>query len=124
LGFVIIKNVKKFKVLTGGEFMLIQITDSNFEENLKNTSSLFVVVFSSPWCGICQKVVPRVEAVSKKYDKVKFGKIDITANTKKPSEFHVLTVPSIIIFKDGEEKERITGDIPEQELAEKVEEAA
>lgn len=101
--------------------MLIEITDNNFEENVKNESIPFVIVFSSPWCGICQKVVPRVESISEKYDKVKFGKIDITANTQKPAELNVLSIPTVVIFRDGEEKERITGDSSEQELVQKIE---
>ncbi len=104
------------------EGMLIEITDSNFEENVKNTSSAFVLVFSSPWCGVCKKVAPRVESVSEKYEKAKFGKIDITTNTKTPSEFQVLSIPTIILFKDGEEKKRTVGDISEQELMQKIEE--
>ncbi len=102
--------------------MLIEITDSNFEENVRNASSPFVLVFSSPWCGICKKVVPLVESISEKYKKAQFGKIDITTNTKIPSEFQVLSIPTIILFKDGEEKERTAGDLPEQELMQKIEE--
>ena len=102
--------------------MLIEITDSNFEENVRNASSPFVVIFSSPWCGVCKKVAPRVESVSEKYKKAQFGKIDITANTQKPSEFQVLSIPTIILFKDGEEKGRTVGDISEQELMQKIEE--
>lgn len=100
--------------------MLTEITDSNFEENVKKASSPFVLVFSSPWCGICKKVAPRIESLSEKYDKVKFGKIDITANTQPPSEFQVLSIPTIIIFKDGEEKERMAGNVSEQELVQKI----
>ncbi len=102
--------------------MLTEITDSNFAGNVKNTDSPFVLVFSSPWCGVCKKVAPRVESVSEKYEKAKFGKIDITANTKIPSEFQVLSIPTIIIFEDGKEKQRTVGDISEQELMGKIEE--
>lgn len=103
--------------------MLTEITDSNFEENVRKASSPFVLIFSSPWCGVCKKVVPRVESVSEKCKKSQFGKIDITANTQKPSEFQVLSIPTIIIFQDGKEKERTVGDISEQQLVQKIEEA-
>ena len=100
--------------------MLVEITDDNFEEKVKSTDYPFVIIFSSPWCGVCKKVVPRIELVSEKYDKAKFGKVDISANTKKPAELQVLSIPSIIIFKGGEEKERIIGDISEQELIQRI----
>lgn len=96
--------------------MLMEITDVNFDEKVKSESSPFVLVFSSPWCGICKKVVPCLESLSKKYGKAKFGKIDITTNTQKPSAFQVLSIPTVIIFKEGEEKERTVGEVSEEEL--------
>ena len=101
--------------------MLMEITDSNFEENVKKASSPFALLFSSPWCGVCKKVTPRVESISEKYGKAKFGKIDITANTQKASELQVLSIPTVIVFKDGEEKERTVGDVSEEELIKKIE---
>ena len=101
--------------------MLIEITDNNFDDNVKNSKSPFVIIFSSPWCGGCKRIVPRVDSISEKYDKVKFGKIDITANSQKPSEFQVLSIPTTIIFKDREEKDRIIGDITEEKLIKRIE---
>ncbi len=101
--------------------MLKKISDDNFDENVKNASTPFVLVFSSPWCGTCKNVMLRMESLSEKFDAVQFGKIDITTSNKKPSEFEVLSIPSIIIFKDGEERDRIAGDVSEKELKEKIE---
>lgn len=59
-------------------------------------------------------------SLSEKCDDAQFGKLDIIASTEKPSEFGVLSIPTIIIFKDDEEKVRIAGDISESELEEKI----
>ena len=101
--------------------MFVDISDDNFEECVKNAKSPFVLLFSSPWCETCKNVRLRIESVSELYNKVKFGRIDISANLKTPSEFQVLSIPMIIIFKDGEENERIVGDVSEKELKQKIE---
>lgn len=62
-----------------------------------------------------------MESLSEKCNVAQFGKIDITTSTERPSEFEVLSIPSIIIFKDGEEKDRIAGEVSEEELKEKIE---
>jgi thioredoxin 1 len=101
--------------------MFVEISDDNFDDFVINTESPFVLLFSSPWCETCKNVRLRMESVSEGYDKVKFGRIDISANLKTPSEFQVLSIPSIIIFKNGEENERIVGDVSEKELKQRIE---
>ncbi len=101
--------------------MLQEITDSNFEEKVKKADSPFLLLLSSPWCGICKKVTPRIESLSEKYNKAEFGKMDITLNTQKPSELEVLSIPVIIGFKEGKERERAGGDMSEQQLTEIIE---
>ena len=101
--------------------MLTEITDNNFEERVKNSKGPLVIIFSSPWCAICKKVVPKIEAISKEYNNVEFSKINISTDRKKSSELAILSVPTILIFKDGKEKERISGDISEEKLVQKIE---
>ena len=101
--------------------MFVEISDDNFEECVRDAISPFVLLFSSPWCETCKNVRRRIGSVSEMYNEVKFGKIDISENLKTPSEFQVLSIPSIIIFKDGEENERIVGDVSEKELKQKIE---
>lgn len=101
--------------------MLMEITDNNFDEKVMNSSFPFVILFSSPWCGVCKRVLPRMDSISGKYDRLNFGKIDITENPQKPSEFNVRSIPTIIIFKGNEEKDRIIGDVSEDKLGKKIE---
>jgi thioredoxin 1 len=100
--------------------MLVEISDDNFEELVKKSESPFVLLFSSPWCETCKNVRRRIESVSELSNNVKFGGIDISANLKTPSELQVLSIPTIIIFKNGEENARIVGDAPEKELKQKI----
>lgn len=107
--------------------MLTEIADSNFKEKVRNSTSpprgcsTFVLIFYSPWCGICKKLLPLIQSISEKYDKARFGKINIITNMLVPSGFQVTTTPTTIIFKDGEEKERIVKEISEQELIQEIE---
>ena len=61
-----------------------------------------------------------LESLSEKYHAAQFGKLDIITSTQKPSELGVLSIPTIVMFKDEEEKTRIAGDIPVPELEEKI----
>lgn len=101
--------------------MFVEISDDTFEERVKKSDSPFVLLFSSPWCETCKHVRLRLESVSELYNNVEYGRIDISANLKTPSELQVLSIPTIVVFKGGEENERIVGDASEQELKRKIE---
>jgi thioredoxin 1 len=98
--------------------MIAEITDAHFKEEVAHAPC--ALIFSSPWCGTCAKVTARVESVSKQYTGVKFCKMDITTNVRTASELKVLSIPTILFFKDGEEKHRLSGDVSEQELSQGI----
>ena len=98
--------------------MIAEITDAHFEEEVAHVPC--ALLFSSPWCGVCTRVAALVESLSKKYDRVKFCKVDITRNIRKASELTILSIPTILFFKDGEEKHRLSGDVSEQELSQGI----
>lgn len=98
--------------------MLTEFADSNLDENVKETAA---VIFSSPYCGTCKKVTPRLESVSGSYEKVKFGKVDVMKNQLKAGEYQVMHLPTIVFFKDGQEQGRLSGDVSEDEIKQKLE---
>jgi thioredoxin 1 len=98
--------------------MIAEIADAHFEEGVVHGSC--AVLFSSPWCGVCARVAARIESLSKASDQVKFCKMDITGNTRKASEFAILSIPTILFLKNGEEKHRLSGDVSEQELSQGI----
>jgi len=93
--------------------MLREITDNNIDELSKKR---LVVLFTSPWCSGCKKVEPFMEHLSDIYSETIFGGMDISKNSKTPAKMGVLSLPTVIAFKDGTEFERIAGEPTKHEL--------
>ena len=85
------------------------ITDTNFDEILK-TNKLVLVDFWAGWCGPCRALAPTIEELSQDYSgKVLVGKLDVDSNPKTAECFQVFSIPTIILFKNGVEIERMVG---------------
>ena len=85
------------------------ITDTNFDETLK-INKLVLVDFWAGWCGPCRALAPTIEELSQDYSgKVLVGKLDVDSNPKTAECFQVFSIPTIILFKNGVEIERMVG---------------
>ena len=83
-------------------------TDSNFKEEIKKGVTL--VDFSAAWCGPCRMLSPIIEEVAKNFEnKATVAKVDIDSDQKIAAEYQVTSVPTMILFKDGKEVERMVG---------------
>lgn len=91
-----------------------EITDETFSDSMKNP--LFVLSFTSPWCASCKKVHARTLSIEKDYEAVTFGTLDISTSPKTPAQHQVISIPTIILFKDGTEVNRLRGTISEADL--------
>ena len=89
---------------------IIELTDANFEKEVLKADLPVFVEFGAPWCGPCQMAEPVIEELAKEYEgKMKVGKMNVDQNPKLPAKFGVMSIPTVVIFKDGKEAGRKIG---------------
>lgn len=97
------------------------LTDSSFEETIKNSEIPVLVDFWAEWCGPCRRVGPIIEELANDYgDKLLVAKVDVDANQEIAVKHKVESIPTLMIFKGGELKERLLGARPKEALVEIV----
>lgn len=102
--------------------MVVEVTESTFDENVLQSNLPVVVDFVAKWCGPCRKLSPILEEIeSTLTDKVKIVKIDADANREIMKKYSVSGLPSLLIFKNGEPVERMAGMIPKSTIISNIE---
>lgn len=91
--------------------MALEFTDENFEkEVLKETEKPVLVDFWAPWCGPCQMMAPIIDDVAKEIgEKSKVGKLNVDESPEMAQKYGVLSIPTLIIFKNGENIKQLVG---------------
>lgn len=94
-----------------------EFTDATFEDQVLKSDKPVLVDFWAVWCGPCQRVAPIVEELAKENEgKAVIGKVDVDNNPGVAGDFGVMSIPTLIIFKDGQEAERLVGALPKSQL--------
>lgn len=98
-------------------------TDSNFRKEVLESKVPVVVDFWANWCGPCKMITPMVEELAKEFDgKVKIGKLDVDSNPQSASDYGIMSIPSLIFFKNGKVMNQVTGVLNKPSLKRKIEE--
>lgn len=89
---------------------VLEITDENFEEEVLQGSVPVLVDFWAVWCAPCRTIAPVIDEIAETYgSKVKVGKVNVDDNSKIPNQYGIRSIPTVILFKDGQVAEQVIG---------------
>jgi len=102
----------------------LHVTDAEFTKTVLESKTPVLVDFWAEWCGPCRMVAPFVEELARDYaGRVVVAKMDTDANPQTPMKYCIMGIPTLIVFKDGKEADRIVGAVPKAVIAKKLDAA-
>lgn len=101
--------------------MVKEITDQNFESEVIKSEVPVVVDFWAAWCGPCRMIAPITEKLAEEYaGKVKFCKLNVDENPEISGKYRIMSIPTLLFFKDGQQSDSSLGAVPESVLQPKI----
>jgi len=95
-----------------------EISENGFEKFI--SKKLVVIDFWASWCMPCLIMSPIIEELAEKFKQVKFGKVNVDDNSNLANKFKIMSIPTLIVFKEGKEIDRVIGSLPADVLEEKL----
>ena len=96
---------------------VLEITAENFEEEVLNSKVPVLVDFWATWCGPCQMQGPVIEQAAEEFPQIKVGKLNVDEQGELSQRYGVMSIPTLILFKDGQAAQKAVGFHPLEEIA-------
>ncbi len=109
-------------ILTGGLLMALEFTKKEFESEVLNGEGVAVIDFWAPWCGPCRMMGPIIDEVSKELEgKALVAKVNVDDEQDIAAKYGIMTIPTVLVFKNGEVVHQSVGVVPKAKLIEMAE---
>jgi thioredoxin 1 len=102
---------------------ITDVSDSNFQAEVLESGTAVLVDFWAPWCGPCRVVAPALEEINDERDDLRVVKLNIDDNMQTAAQYQVLAIPTMILFRNGQEAARVQGAMPKNRIVQQLEPA-
>ena len=99
------------------------VTDNNFQAEVVEADKPVLVDFWAPWCGPCRVIAPHLEELDAERDDLKIVKLNVDENPHTAASFNVMSIPTLLLFKNGAVAHQIVGALPKSRLLQEIEPA-
>ena len=102
---------------------ITDVTDSNFQAEVLESQDAVLVDFWAPWCGPCRVVAPTLEELNEERDNLRVVKLNVDDNQMTAARYEVMSIPTLILFRNGQPAKKIIGALPKKRLVQELEPA-
>ncbi|HWR05356.1 thioredoxin [Sporomusa sp.] len=101
---------------------VVNANENNFQEEVLDAAKPVLVDFWAPWCGYCTRLAPVMDELAEEMsDQIKVAKVNVDESRSLAQKYGVMSLPTMVVFKNGEQVEKLTGYMPKANIAAKVE---
>ncbi|HEY7630254.1 MAG TPA: thioredoxin [Thermoleophilaceae bacterium] len=102
---------------------LTEVTDNNFQAEVLESETPVLVDFWAPWCGPCRIIAPSLEELNDEIDNLRVVKLNVDENQQTAAQYDVMSIPTLIVFKNGQPAKKIIGAMPKKRLEQEIQPA-
>jgi thioredoxin 1 len=102
---------------------IIEVTDASFQAEVLESADAVLVDFWAPWCGPCRIVAPHLEELNSEREDLRVVKLNVDDNPQTAASYNVMSIPTLLLFKNGQVAHQIVGALPKNRLVQEIEPA-